>query len=111
MAGERASGKGRDGEDADDNAGTSFVVDLELTRLGDLRIDGKVQKQKVDLIIRTRNALPDRMRAEIYEVFTQTLARTGIEGRLGFRAQPAFPPLPIEQLQGYDGARASNLHI
>jgi hypothetical protein len=101
----------RDGDGRDDASRTRFVVDLSLSQLGDLQIDGTVQPETVDLLIRTRDNLPEKMRQEIRDIFTSTLARTGIEGQLAFRIQKTFPTLPIEELHGYQDGPSSDLHI
>lgn len=100
----------KDNDDGDESR-TRFVVDLSLSQLGDLQIDGAVQPQSVELLIRTRDALPETMRQEIRDIFTATLARTGIEGQLAFRVQKTFPTLPIEELHGYQDGSTSDLHI
>jgi hypothetical protein len=101
----------RDNEERQAAERTRFVVDLSLSQLGDLQIDGAVQPEVVDLLIRTREALPRVMRQEIRDIFTTTLARTGIEGQLAFRTQKTFPTLPIEELHGYQDGPTSDLHI
>jgi len=102
---------GGDDGDREEADRTRFVVDLSLSQLGDLQIDGAVQPRSVDLLIRTRDTLPEHMRREIREIFTSTLARTGIEGQLAFRTQKTFPTLPIEELHGYQDSPTSDLHI
>jgi hypothetical protein len=99
------------GDEGDETDRARFVVDLSLSQLGDLQIDGSVQPKTVDLLIRTRDALPSAMRQDIRNIFTKTLARTGIEGQLAFRTQKTFPTLPIETLRGYQDGPSSDLHI
>ena len=104
----------RDARDNDEREGadpTRFVVDLSLSQLGDLQIDGTVRPETVDLLVRTRDALPTTMRQEIRDIFTSTLGRTGIDGQLAFRVQKTFPTLPIEELHGYQDSPTSDLHI
>lgn len=105
---ENNKGDGDGGGEADR---ARFVVDLSLSQLGDLQIDGSVQPKTVDLLIRTRDTLPSAMRQDIRNIFTATLARTGIDGQLAFRAQKTFPALPIETLHGHQDGTSSNLHI
>jgi hypothetical protein len=102
--------KGEDG-DRDGSDRTRFVVDLSLSRLGDLQIDGSVQPEAVDLLLRTRDALPETMRQEIRDIFQNTLARTGIKGQLAFRVQKTFVTLPLEELQGYQDHPTSDIQI
>lgn len=82
-------------EDEDSQNGTRFVVDLTLTRIGPFQIDGLAKRSDISLLVRTHHALPQRMRADILEIFTGTLARTGVTGALTFRVETEFPPLPV----------------
>ncbi|WPZ34195.1 hypothetical protein T8K17_23555 [Thalassobaculum sp. OXR-137] len=96
----RGRGQGKrdkDGNPADD--GTAFLVDLELSQLGPFRLDGLVRNDLVDLWIRTTKPLPGLVRHDIKALFDGTLDRTGIQGRLAFKATPVLPPLPVAELQ------------
>lgn len=92
----RRGGKHKDGDGSPD--GTAFLVDLELSQLGPFRLDGLVHDDLVDLWIRTTRTLPAMMRHDIKALFDNTLDRTGIQGRLSFKATPVLPPLPIADL-------------
>lgn len=94
--GRRGRKGGKDGGNAD---GTSFLVDLELSRLGPFRLDGLVRDDLVDLWIRTTKPLPPMIRHDIKALFDGALDRTGIQGRLAFKATPVLPPLPVADLQ------------
>ncbi len=104
------NGGGEDG-DRDESDRTRFVVDLSLSRLGDLQIDGSVRAEAVELLIRTRDALPETMRQEIRDIFSTTLGRTGIKGQLAFRVQKSFVTLPLEELRGYQDRPTSDIQI
>ncbi len=94
----RRRGKGeKDGGGAQD--GTAFLVDLELSSLGPFRLDGLVRDDLVDLWIRTTKPLPGLIRHDIKALFDNTLDRTGIQGRLAFKATPVLPPLPVPDLE------------
>ena len=95
--GRRRGDRGKDGGAGDD--GTAFLVDLELSRLGPFRLDGLVRNDLIDLWIRTTKPLPPLVRHDIKALFDGTLDRTGIQGRLAFKATPVLPPLPIADLQ------------
>lgn len=80
-----------DDEDAEKGRkGTRFIVDIELSRLGRLQLDGLVyQKEKhMDLIVRTENRLPPRIENGIRDVFEDANDVTGIKGGIGFQAAP-----------------------
>ncbi len=97
-----------DDQDEQDKArkGTRFIVDLDLSRLGRVQLDGLVyQKEKhMDLIVRTENRLPDRMHEDIRNIFQEAVDVTGIKGGVSFQAAPpnfvetASPAAPEEHL-------------
>lgn len=95
----RGRGRGSKGKDGGGDDGTSFLVDLELSQLGPFRLDGLVRNDLVDLWIRTTKPLPALVRHDIKALFDGTLDRTGIQGRLAFKATPVLPPLPVADLQ------------
>lgn len=80
------------GDDDDDHEkdGTRFVVDLNLSRLGHLQIDGLVgdRHKRLDMVLRTDEPLPAHMREDIRRLFTDALDVTGLEGSVGFQAAP-----------------------
>ena len=82
-----------------------------MGQLLDLRIDDTAKQKNVNLLIHSLKALPDTIRQDIREIFTNTLARTGIEGQLAFHTHKALPALPIEALHGYQDGHTSDLHI
>ena len=83
----------RDAEDGDDDegrGGTRFVVDLNLSKLGHLQIDGLVGEndKRLDLILRTDEPLPAHMREDIRRLFHDAMDLTGLDGSVGFKAAP-----------------------
>lgn len=79
-----------DEESEEDKDSTRFVVDLNLSRLGHLQIDGLVgdKNKRLDMVLRTDEPLPARMREDIRRLFTDALDVTGLEGSVGFQAAP-----------------------
>jgi len=59
-----------------------FVLDLNLTRLGNLQMDGLAHRseRRFDLIIRHQNDLPDAFDEKIRFIFTQTLSALNYTG-------------------------------
>ncbi|MBI4183110.1 MAG: hypothetical protein HY521_03815 [Proteobacteria bacterium] len=101
----------RHGEEADEEGGrgggaeTRFVIDLDLSRLGRMQLDGFVRKatRRFDLIVRTRAALPVAMRGEINRIFSESCAATGLAGEIGFQATARFvevEPAPPARHEG-----------
>lgn len=103
-------GRGGDG-DGERPPGTAFLVDLDLSRLGQFRVDGLARPDLVDLLIRTTKPLPSAARADIQALFHSTLERTGIKGQLRFRSVPVLPPLPIPDLQAGDAGDQTTVTV
>ncbi|MEG3618284.1 hypothetical protein V5T82_07470 [Magnetovibrio sp. PR-2] len=90
----------RQGAEHNEDEGTRFVLDFDLSNMGHIQIDGlmKTDNQKLDLIIRTDQPLPAEMRADMGEIFMAAEEYTGIAGTLAFQAAPGhfvdFTPPP-----------------
>lgn len=88
-------------------AGSRFVIDVTLSRLGRLQLDGLVRDKgkRMDLIVRTNDPLPQAMREDIRRLFAEANAATGIGGSVAFQAAPAgFVEIPAESVvQGHVG--------
>lgn len=69
---------------------TRFVLDLSLSRLGPVQVDGMIADKRFDLILRTRDALTETIQSDISELFATALAKNGFEGEASFRAGLPF---------------------
>ncbi len=95
-----------DDEDNDEQnrKGQRFLIDLNLSKIGRLQLDGIVEKgeKRLDMIIRTSVKLPDEVRANIMTIFASANEIVGMNGGMSFQAAPdAFidPELPDEKPQ------------
>ncbi|UEM20243.1 hypothetical protein JL100_024700 [Skermanella mucosa] len=78
-------------EDGENAAGGSaranrFLIDLTLSRLGELQLDGLVRPRRFDLILRTHLPLPPEMRREIGLIFHDSVESLGMTGVVSFQA-------------------------
>jgi hypothetical protein len=91
----RGRSSGTDGEDMED--ASRFLVDIKLSRLGRIQMDGLVKSKgkKFDLIIRTENPLPTQLRTGISHIFYQFSELGGIAGALAFKTVVHFIEVPI----------------
>ena len=87
-----------DGHDPDGM--TRFLVNVDLTRIGAMQLDGLVKPKKFDLIVRTREALDNGMRRDIAKIFDDSLAATGQSGGVSFQASRPFAQLPQDSKSG-----------
>lgn len=82
--------------------GTRFLVDVNLSRLGPIQLDGLVRPKRLDLIVRSRDALPEGLRTELRGIYAGALADLRLAGDLGFQSGrgAAWVPLPVPATSG-----------
>ena len=93
----RAKGE-EDGLKGGDEEGLRFLLDVDMSQLGALQLDGLVKRQAkhFDLIVRSRLELPEQVRRDINSIFTRSLDGFGMTGGAVFKQTAAFiEPLPI----------------
>lgn len=73
--------------------GQRFLIDLSLSKLGDLQLDGlyKSKGRSFDLIIRTKTALSSEIRQTIQSIFAQSSQALAMKGGVIFRVTNDFP--------------------
>lgn len=78
---------------------TRFVVNVHLSRMGDVQLDGLMHKKRLELILRSNDMLPQTARQEILQRFTSGLEQTGMQGGITFhtRAQSWVTLTPPDQ--------------
>ncbi len=81
-------GDDRDQEQAEKGKGTRFVMDLNLSHMGPVQLDGYTRGQQVDLIVRTQQPFGAGARYEMTQRYIKALEKAGFEGALIFQAQP-----------------------
>ncbi|MER2520894.1 MAG: hypothetical protein ABTQ34_09470 [Bdellovibrionales bacterium] len=64
---------------------TRFLIDMNLSKLGAIQLDGLVGNKKMDLILRSEKPLPESMLAELKPLYEQTLSAFGYAGLLLFQ--------------------------
>ena len=77
------------------------MVELNLTNIGAMQIDGRLKDKELILVIRTRQDLKPRLQQGIERVFFKTLSASELVGKLTFKTHSKMPPLPIDKLNGY----------
>jgi hypothetical protein len=93
-------GSHKRGGDGQDGESTHFILEVELTRLGDMQLDGLVRARRFDLMLRTHRPLPEAMRYKITEIFNEANDIAGYAGSIGFQASSEwrFMPVAVETL-------------
>jgi hypothetical protein len=87
----RSSARQNEEGGASDSDSTRFVLDLALSRLGRMQIDGLVQAQgrQLDLIVRTERPLAADVQGGIRHILMEAGAVTGLRGAVAFRMASA----------------------
>jgi hypothetical protein len=92
------------GEDADAEAGQErslrFVVEVDLSRLGAMQLDGLLRGKRFDLMVSTHAALAPATAHDIAAVYRDGVAATGYHGDIGFDVRSPFPVRPGEAVSG-----------
>ncbi len=62
-----------------------FLIDMNLSKLGAMQIDGFVQPKKLDMVLRSENILPDGLHRELRDSYIKALEAVGFSGTLNFQ--------------------------
>ena len=66
---------------------TRFVLNLSLSRLGDMQLDGLFRQGQLDVILRTRAPLPGTMQNELTQKYTNAMEQTRLAGQIRFQTK------------------------
>lgn len=72
--------------------GQRFLLDLTLTHIGPLQVDGLAKPNQLDLVIRTPEALPQSLRNDIRSIFLDSAVARGVAGSVIFQVAPTLVP-------------------
>ena len=73
-----------------------FLIDLDLSRLGPLQVDGLIQARRLDLVIRSERPLAEVVRTGIESVFHQSMESHDLTGGLAFRREALVKIAEVE---------------
>jgi hypothetical protein len=85
----RDPGKGDQPKDGKP-ASVHFLLDVELSRMGAMQLDGLVRGKRFDLMLRTHKPLDGVMQNEIQRLFAEAKSVTGITGEIYFQVAAVF---------------------
>lgn len=73
--------------DGTDKKMTRFILNLTLSRMGDMQLDGLLHKERLDLILRSAEKLPFDIRQQIMQRFTAGIEQVGMQGGISFQTR------------------------
>ena len=87
----------RDDEEEDEQDQSRLIIDVELSEIGRVQMDGLVRgkDKRFDLILRTDAPVPPTMRRDIIKIFTDSTEATGVAGTILFQGNREFVEIPI----------------
>lgn len=62
-----------------------FMLELDLSHLGPMQLDGMIWPQRFDLVVRTRTLLPPALTRELHGIYASSLTALGYSGGLSFQ--------------------------
>jgi hypothetical protein len=89
--------KKRDESERKKEDASRFVVECEHSEFGPVQLDGLMHEKRMDLIVRTHEALPADMERDILVLFGQTCTGLDLNGQLYFQAVAVFPVNPLDE--------------
>ncbi|NQV81034.1 MAG: hypothetical protein HQ495_10810 [Alphaproteobacteria bacterium] len=92
----RGQRRDRQGDDND----LRFVVDLRMSAIGAVQLDGLLRGHRLDLIVRSHSDLADARRRDITQIFSSGLEVIGYRGGVTFQTVREFPLSPFNDLLG-----------
>lgn len=66
---------------------TRFVLNLRLSRMGDIQLDGLLKAKNMDMILRTQDRLPPSMKQELLQAYARGMESAAMEGSLIFQTK------------------------
>ncbi len=66
---------------------TRFILNLRLSRMGDMQLDGFLHKKRLDIILRSTDPLPFGARQEIMQKFYAGLDQVHLQGAISFQTR------------------------
>ncbi|MDP6351777.1 MAG: hypothetical protein QF926_09500 [Alphaproteobacteria bacterium] len=85
--------------------GTRLVIDIELSRLGALQLDGYYNNPRFDLFVRSRKPLDAGVRHDILAIFDDMAAASELLGGVTFQVMRRFPVTPLDEIAAAGGHR------
>ena len=93
--------------------GQRFIIDLDLSSLGDLQLDGFIKKREMkkefDLIIRSARHLPADITQGIRQIFETSLSTTGMQGYVSFQEGREHFLAPLSEARGGEAGAAGSI--
>ena len=75
----------QDHNDNEKDQQTRFIFDLNLSRMGDVQLDGLLREKRLDLMVRTQNMMSQPMQETMRKAYLSALSHTSMTGEINFQ--------------------------
>lgn len=65
-----------------------FLFALNLSRMGEVQVDGFMQKEKLDMILRTKSMVSTNMQQALKKIYHKSMERSNLSGEITFQFKP-----------------------
>jgi hypothetical protein len=72
---------------------TRFLIDLDLTKLGRIQLDGLARLPKLELLVRSEAPLAASLQQPLKRLFADVTSARGIQGAMNFQVAPPIDPM------------------
>lgn len=95
----------KDGAEAKKRRRLRFLFDLNMSRMGGVQVDGFMQSERLDIILRTKSPLSRPMQTEMKRVYAGAMEKSRLTGELSFQFKPE-QWVDLSQIQEKTGLHA-----
>lgn len=95
----------KDAADAKKRRRLRFLFDLNMSRMGGVQIDGFMQSERLDLILRTKSPLSRPMQTDMKRIYAGAIEKSRLTGDLSFQFKPEHW-VDLSQVQEKTGLHA-----
>lgn len=78
----------KEAADAQKRRRLRFLFDLNLSRMGGVQVDGFMQSERLDIILRTKSPLSRPMQTEMKRIYAGAMEKSRLTGDLSFQFKP-----------------------
>lgn len=89
--GDAAPGQDGDGDDEDLTENQRFLLEVKLSALGPIQLDGLMRPERLDMVIRAGDMLTGTMRDDLRAIFESATGAAGLKGSLAFEPMDRSP--------------------
>lgn len=72
-------------QDKSGEGSTRFIFDLDLSRMGDVQLDGLLREGRLDLVVRTQNGFSEPMQQVMRGAYSNAIKQAGMNGDVSFQ--------------------------